>query len=108
MGDELLQSKRSYREQSGMYTQIRFLFVELITGMRQTFINKRRIKMSEGEKMKIVSKADANAILRHLVRKGVPVETRILTMVSTDGAEHKKEYIGKEVQKVPWVLKRFM
>ena len=59
--------------------------------------------MSEGQKMKIVSKADANAILRHLVRKGVPVETQNFDNGKYRWSGTQKEYIGKEVQKFPGV-----
>ena len=59
--------------------------------------------MSECEKMKIVSKADANAILRHLVRKGVPVEIEKFDSGKYKWSGTQKDYIGKEVQKLPGV-----
>lgn len=59
--------------------------------------------MSECKKMKIVSKADANAILKNLVRKGVSVEIEKFDSGKYKWSGTQKDYIGKEVQKLPGV-----
>ena len=59
--------------------------------------------MSECKKMKIVSKADANAILKNLVCKRVPVEIEKFDSGKYKWSGTQKDYIGKEVQKLPGV-----